>query len=458
MRTQVTLHLGDALALPLPDASVDAIVTDPPYGLEFMGVAWDTMRDDGKARARNEWGDFGSREHARHPSEVAGIQRKKNLSFYEFSAAWAAEAYRVLKPGGFMLAFGGTRTVHRLTSAIEDAGFEIRDGITWLYGSGFPKSLDVSKAIDKAAGAEREMVGLSPHSGNRAASTFQADDTAHGYVGRAEGERTVTAPATDAASQWEGWGTALKPAHEPIVVARKPLVGTVAANVLAHGTGALNIDGCRVAWDGPPPTIGTPGWGGPRKKLGAVPNGGGETVDRTPPNAAGRWPSNVVFTHASDCGEACTPDCPVAELDAQSGVSTSSGGSGAASRGALGKNGVYGKFANDRTDMAHSGGVGDSGGASRFFPVFRYQAKAPARERPKVNGVGHPTVKPLALMRWLVRLVTPPGGVVLDQFAGSGTTVEAAILEGFSVIGVEQDPTYLPLIEARIDRVKGVKK
>ncbi|AGK87348.1 DNA methyltransferase [Mycobacterium phage PattyP] len=322
--SNVDLRLGDCrdILTELEDASVDAIVTDPPYGLEFMGKDWDSPWKSGNGfrRAHND-ADTGrnnvfGRQSRCAPEYFAGA------AFQEWSTQWASECLRVLKPGGHLLAFGGPRTWHRLAAAIEDAGFEVRDSIAWLYGSGFPKSLDVSKAIDKAAGAEREV------------------------------------------RQWQGWGTTLKPAFEPIVVARKPLVGTVAANVLEHGTGALNIDACR---------IGT---------------------------AQGRWPTNVVLddTQAAELGE-----------------------------------------------------------PQRFFPVFKYQAKAPTKERPSyVNEdgakVAHSTVKPLTLMRWLARLVCPPGGVILDPFAGSGTTVEACLLEGFDCIAIENEADYIPLIEHRISR------
>lgn len=392
---KATVMQGDCLTLmaAMPEASVDAIVTDPPYGLGFMGKAWDALP----------------------PGEE-----------------WARTCLSILKPGGHLLAFGGSRTWHRLACAVEDAGFEVRDSIAWLYGSGFPKSLDVSKAIDKAGGdaGQRlfrdelkraiEVSGMTfadidralgvkstscywvredhraslpaPHHwanlgdllplsddlrslyveceraviGSRfRAATGRAEQGSGGYAfGEVFNE---TAPATAAAQRWEGWGTTLRPAFEPIVVARKPLVGPVAVNVLQHGTGALNINGCRI---------------GPEASSG------------------GRWPTNIVLDESQ-----------VSALEAQ------------------------------RT------------GASRFF----YAAKASSGERPVINGVAHPTVKPLELMRWLVRLVTPPGGTVLDPFAGSGTTLEAALLEGFQPIGFELANEYIPLIQARIERVEGAE-
>jgi DNA modification methylase len=354
----VVIHHGDCrdVLRDLPPASVHAVVTDPPYELGFMGRAWD----------------------------ASGIACSVDL--------WR-EVLRVLKPGGYLLSFGAPRTAHRMACAVEDAGFEIRDTVTWHYASGFPKSLNLPG----------------------------------------------------------GLGTALKPASEPITVARKPLARTVAQTVLAHGTGALNIDGCRV-----PTTEDLNGGAYAKDPAGRwdgegswrySPGGAGEYLQPT-----GRWPSNVVFSHAPECGpddgDPCVEGCPVAELNIQSGVLRSGGGD----RGTTSRDGLMGPDS-DRGRRTRYARDADEGGASRFFPTFRYQAKAPASERPKVDGVAHPTVKPLALMRWLVRLVTPQGGTILDPFAGSGTTIEAAMLEDRRVIGIEQDGSYLPLIEARVERV-----
>lgn len=231
-------------------------------------------------------------------------------------------------------------------------------------------------------------------------------------------------------------------------MARKPLAGTVAANVLAHGTGAINIDGCRVRtdWSTDPNRR---GWQGGNSQSVGVTGNFGNTGDRVAePHTSGRWPSNAVFTHAPCCGpdEApgeCAPGCPVAELDAQSEGTRAAKPSGTGSRSHAGEGWGMGAMAAPQKFM-------DSGGASRFFPTFRYQAKAPSRERPKVDGVAHPTVKPLALCKWLVRLVTPPGGLVLDPFAGSGTTLQAARDEGFTAIGIEREASYLPLIRLRL--------
>lgn len=363
-----------------------------------------------------------------------------------------AECLRVLKPGGHLVAFGGTRTYHRMVCAIEDAGFEVRDQLGWLYGSGFPKSLDVSKAIDKAAGAEREVVGS-----YAVTREFKGRD----FVGDVSRCHTVaiTAPATDAARQWQGWGTALKPAWEPIVLARKPLVGTVAENVLQHGTGALNIDGCRVRYAGTEDAAAaaaeirgrqvsrnTEGWG-----MRA------QTLDRADYLAGaaglGRWPANIVHDGSEEV-LAAFPEATVAVAPV-----TSRNADGDATRNA------YGKYRGGRaTSDQRDGG----GSAARFF----YCAKADRADRnaglydlderaggalnmrsdshSERNANHHPTVKPTDLMRWLCRLITPPGGTVLDPFMGSGSTLKAAELEGFSAIGIELNAEYIEIARRRI--------
>ena len=661
----VTLHHGDCLDVlrTLPDASVDSVVTDPPYGLEFMGKGWDAPWQEADVNADAGFHGGGISQTAGLPSftgssnpkclNCKGTRRGRRdgtakvavclcvdggrfpntravemRAFGEWCEAWATECLRVLKPGGHLLAFGGTRTWHRLACAVEDAGFEVRDSIAWLYGSGFPKSLDVSKAIDKAAGAEREVL-----------SSFARKGRSAGILGtEVDIVRDVTAPATPEAEQWQGWGTALKPAFEPVVVARKPLASpdvnvldrvewelrntlgekeirwttrrasgaaksgpstsssttpppsmaaisaapadasatanvepqtasssaqnsgpgarrtastsaptaasnsassetpsskpmaasvsaatsgstssspsttstaeepdtvrksddtstpnsderatptgtassvgtatgltgsrarvlierlpdgsfiwpeglprfvkggplTVAATVLAHGTGALNIDGCRVGMSDADRDRLTE-W---HAKYGGTKYADGDTYakgmgDIQPPHAKGRWPANVVLDESQ-----------AESLDEQSGEA--GGGTGRSTRGG-GNGGDWNPT--DRTEGAgqtvrgdgREVGYGDMGGASRFF----YVAKADASERPRVNGTAHPTVKPLSLMRWLVRLVTPPGGTVLEPFAGSGTTVEACIIEGFQCIAIEREADYLPLIRQRIDR------
>jgi site-specific DNA-methyltransferase (adenine-specific) len=414
-----TLHLGDCLDVlkTLPENSVDAIVTDPPYGLSFMGRKWDY--------------------------DVPSV------------AIWT-ECLRVLKPGGHLLAFAGTRTQHRMAVRIEDAGFEIRDMIAWVYGSGFPKSLDVSKAIDKAAGAEREVVGPNPwnhvrnHSPEAWNGPTRTQDGKYGSTG--SGHSDITAPATESAKQWEGWGTALKPALEPITMARKPLIGTVAENVLAHGTGGLNIDGCRVA--GVVPQVIQ---GGQRSSGGIMNANGGERGTLSQPHDAGRWPANLIHDGS----------------DEVVGLFPETGASKAGVRDPNGSMGYHGGASG--LPGVVSGHSDKGGSAARFF----YCAKASKRDRdeglegfelkrggsetfdPRTrDGVGaerqptranvHPTVKPTDLMRYLCRLVTPPGGVVLDPFMGSGSTGKAAALEGFSFIGIERESEFFEIASRRI--------
>lgn len=406
----------------IADASFDSIVTDPPYELGFMGKGWDST----------------------------GIAYDVDM--------WR-ECFRVLKPGGYLLSFGGTRTWHRVAVAIEDAGFEVRDSIAWLYGSGFPKSLDVSKAIDKAAGAERvpgELVRdrVSHLRNERYASGPAGFSTTRGTtLAAASGE-----PVTGDAQTWSGWGTALKPAFEPIVVARKPFRGTVASNVLRYGTGAINIDATRVPMSDPdrdasriPMRAASPA------KAGTPAPRSGEYFA---PASGGRFPSNVLLSHSplvdpstgeilgDACAEGCVVGCAVAELDSQA---PNTGGAGRASGPSLREPTAAGVAFGARRGLdGEPAFYGDKGGASRFFPTFRYEAKAPGSERPEVDGVAHATVKPLDLMRWLVRLVTRRGGHVLDPFAGSGTTGEAALLEGMDSTLIEFEEAHLPLILARV--------
>jgi DNA modification methylase len=703
---RVTLWLGDCLDVlrQLDDASVDAVCTDPPYGLEFMGKEWDSpwkqgadVHAEARTRRADEMGDESKRRY------IASAVNKfaAGLPFQQWCELWATECLRVLKPGGHLLAFGGTRTWHRLACAVEDAGFEVRDSIAWLYGclsddteiltdegwvrydrattdhralsfdtetgslgwqqiqhvhrywhdgemvrlhsdetdqlltpnhrvvldaqsrvpyaadvrclldrvleaerlgeaddgtllletvqrgqtrgrvgdarlqgsgcvdgrqprelpreddgseqprmegrryrvqearelcrsavresagvgasdgaqgrlhhgasatdggplwlsddpargrepreprpegqqagephtlaeqsrsqavrvgqdggrgilpsthvaaewvgyagvvwcitvpsgafiarrnglifatgnSGFPKSLDVSKAIDKAAGAEREVVG-------RVAGAANGSVVGLGSARSMASEYDATTPATDDARKWAGFGTALKPAHEPIVVARKPLTSTVAGNVLAYGTGALNIDGCRVGTEDTRSTADRK----PAQKWA----GGVMPMNSPTGSAAGRWPANVVLD-----------DTQTAALDAMSGDRPAGGKVTGRQTSRTGESGIYGEYG-----AVENSPYDDNGGASRFF----YTAKAPGSERVKLNGTAHPTVKPLDLMRWLVRLVTPPNGLVLEPFAGSGTTVEACLLEGFRCVAIEREPDYLPLIMQRIHR------
>jgi site-specific DNA-methyltransferase (adenine-specific) len=363
-----------------------------------------------------------------------------------------AECLRVLKPGGHLLAFAGTRTQHRMAVRIEDVGFEIRDMIAWVYGSGFPKSLDVSKAIDREAGAEREVVGQCKRTGKDA-----------GTYGAMAGDNLLTAPATEAAKQWQGWGTALKPALEPITVARKPLIGTVAENVLAHGTGALNVDGCRVAHGDDVDLSAvqrTSQNGRPEAwRMNKAQNGREIQTYKT----AGRWPANLIH----DGSEEVVGLFPVLK-----GAGSQRSGNQSSQTGEGGLFGVGNHLGNGMR-------FGDSGSGARFF----YCAKASKRDRDEgcegmpivthQSGMGgampvdddgnnrdrfkaqsrnhHPTVKPTDLMRYLCRLVTPPNGTVLDPFMGSGSTGKAAMLEGFNFIGIEREAEYIEIAKARIN-------
>lgn len=358
------------------DMQVDSIVTDPPYEIGFMGKGWDKT----------------------------GIAYNKEL--------WEL-CLKILKPGGHLLAFGGSRTYHRMASAIEDAGFEIRDQIMWLYGSGFPKSLDVSKAIDKAAGVEREVIG------SRMEHDIRNNNPMESCQGENKERRTYhfTAPATDTAKEWDGWGSALKPAHEPIVMARKPLAEpTIAANVLKHGTGAINIDGCRVVADSEYHN----GYHNDETKIQGSVYGwaNSDKYVRCEPNKEGRFPANLIHDGSE-------------EVESEFAKYGDKGGGFGVNTGKP-KN-AYGKY---KGLSGETIGYGDNGTASRFF----YCAKASKKER---NGSKHPTVKPLALMRYLCRLITPPGGLILDPFAGTGTTGRAAIKEGFRAVLIEKEADYI---------------
>lgn len=416
-----TIHSGDCIEVmsQMPPESVDAIVTDPPYGLSNTTPAQvaDTI---------TKWAG-GDRDHV---PTGRGFMGKSWDAFVPPPAVWD-ECLRVLKPGGHMLVFAGSRTQDLMGLSIRLAGFEMRDSLAWLYGAGFPKSHDVSKAIDKLAGHVR---GSAPDFRNGPNTNPATKGTAR-YSGRwGIQDGTDTGPATPEAAQWDGWGTALKPAHEPIILARKPFKGTVAGNVLAHGTGAINVDACRI--EGEVPSVPQPDF---KHVNGAVTHLDAHARNGQMSSApSGRWPANVLLDqHAA------------AWVDEQSGVKPPSRRT--ASKDYELRRNVYSAVKD--TQAGDEWGYTDSGGASRFF----YTAKAPKRERPSYTTedgqtVQHSTVKPLAIMRWLLRLVTPPGGTVLDPFAGSGTTIEAALIEGFNPIGIEMEPDYLPLIQQRIDR------
>jgi DNA modification methylase len=377
----------------LPDASVDSVVTDPPYGLSNTTPA----KVEACLRAWLSGDDY---DHG-----AKGFMGREWDGWVPGPALWR-EVLRVLKPGGHALVFAGSRTVDLMGLALRLAGFEIRDTMQWLYGTGFPKSLNVAKAAD-------------PHA-------------------------------------WAGWGTALKPAHEPVIVARKPFDGTVAANVVAHGTGALNIDGCRV-WRA---TDDVSGWSNSGSAAGPNVAMSGANYARAPrpDNDAGRWPPNVVLIHPEGCegdhnGAGCVNGCPVGEMGRQSGVSVATVSVGVHRRGRSG--GIMGEVGALRDGRPE--GHADSGTAARFFPSFHYCAKASRSEREAglvapdgARANRHPTVKPIDAMRWLCRLVTRPGGLVLDPFAGSGTTGCAAALEGFRFVGCEMDEAHADLARRRI--------
>ena len=404
---KVELRGGDCLALirAVPDCSIDSIVTDPPYALvsivKRFGKAGSAPAKGNEAYARASAGFMGK---AWDTGDVA------------FAVEFWAECLRVLKPGGHVAAFSGTRTYHRLACAIEDAGFEIRDQLAWAYGTGFPKSHDVSKAIDKAAGAERQIIGDSPHAAKKTNGSAGVNSVG---LTSAPGHK-ITAPASEEATAWQGWGTALKPAWEPICLARKPLIGTVAENVLAHGTGAINVDACRVGvevvsqyrtiqrtWRASEGRVDIPA-----------------TADGSRTETLGRFPANILHDGSAEVVE-CFPET-------------------SASSGQPGNNGEFKSVAKGR-DLPHvTLGHADAGGsAARFF----YSAKADKDDR---LGSKHPTVKPVDLMQWLCRLITPPGGLVLDPFAGTGTTGEAAWRGGFRALLFEREVEYQADIARRM--------
>ena len=448
----------------LDDNSVDSIVTDPPYGLGFMGKQWDTYDKTQFGRKGNE----GNNDLKNKKNFNVLPRYRSDNSFYEFSYAWSKEAYRVLKPGGHLLSFGGTRTYHRMACAIEDAGFEIRDMINWVYGSGFPKSLNIGKAIDKMQGNEREDLGMYDPRSNF--DNFNRQDRPIGNQ-QVVNSNTSKLNLTKGTSEFEGWGTALKPAHEPIVVARKPLgEKTVAENVLKYGTGGINIDDCRIDVD-------LNNEGSNAKRIDKTYNGKSAIWNNANKSTTfdgyskGRFPSNIIhngseevlkeFAKAGECG---------AFAPVKSGQKEWGGN-------------IYHKFktSGDNGKTFYKDGLGTP---ARFF----YCAKASKSERnqglegfeeiqtdnsrkegnpggdnPRNRGVNkvknnHPTVKPLKLMEYLVRLVTPKGGIVLDPFIGSGTTGMAAKFQDFNYIGFDITKEYCKIAEARIKSVDRQKR
>jgi hypothetical protein len=429
------LHHGDCLDVlkTLEDCSVDAIVTDPPAGIAFMGKEWD--RDKG---GKADW-----------------IQWMQSV---------ADQCLRVIKPGGHALVWAIPRTSHWTGTAWEDAGWQPRDKIYHVFGSGFPKSLDISKAIDKAAGAEREVVKWvsTPYKIDSGAAEAEYCQLKGTKTLDKNGYRTtpITAPATEAAKQWEGWGTALKPAAEEWWLFRKPLIGTVAANVLEHGTGGLNIDGCRVEVDPADPVNGAVYHAKPSVAYGKFASKEANQVRSMAPPAMGRFPANFIHDGSEEV-LALFPETtsgmilPHHKQNCESTKYSYEGG--------------Y----KEKSMVSH----GDSGSAARFF----YCAKASRDDRDEGCGAleekrcgsmlateessmltsagnerttqrrnTHSTVKPTDLMRYLCRLITPPGGIILDPFTGSGSTGKAAMAEGFRFIGIEREAEYIEIARARI--------
>ena len=407
------------------DNYFDAICTDPPYELAFMGKKWD----------------------------ASGIAYDINV--------WR-ECLRVLKPGGHMLAFGGTRTYHRMACAIEDAGFEIRDTISWTFGSGFPKSLSIDKAIDKYFKADREIIGENPNARPNSQTAYSLDGENANFRATYQ---PITAPSTPAAKQWSGFGTALKPAHEMICLARKPLAcKTIAENVLAYGCGGLNIDASRVD-SGQPRATGTKHQNKPAApndvygKYNSLTN----QLDYDANLPAGRFPSNLIWSHSPLCkqiGETwdCHPSCPTWEF-----AKAGEGKSRMSMRGLAGRHDP-GQGAEHNRIKPYSNSIrghDDQGTPARFFkscsytpddiPAFMYYAKASKSERGEGNN--HPTVKSLSLMKYLVKLITPPGGLILDPFSGSGTTLLAAKSEGFHCVGIEKEAEYVAIANKRLAAV-----
>ena len=489
---------GDCLEVlkTLADNSIDALVTDPPYGWSFMGKGWDhfeiqKIENDKRRTSKTEWigSDGISRSVNNNYKSFASGEYDRTLTgnnaFEEWTRKWATEVFRVLKPGAHAIVHCGPRTYHRMACGVEDAGFEVRDQLQWLFGSGFPKSHDISKAIDKAAGAEREVIGFNPN--HRGESQRR-----NPYTKSLGQDGSVTTPSTPEAKQWQGWGTALKPSNEPILLARKPCSeDTVAANVVKWGTGGINIDASRVA------TTET----GKRDHKGKVYDDVAEGYQRPGASmyqhktnwempAQGRFPANLLLSHNPDCVEVgtkkvkasggeglaptnyklsqnktgqkyfhyasedgtetvsaweCTDGCAVAALDEQSGV-LHPGGQSKKSR------------SKDSTTSLLGIGIGefgehkqykDIGGASRFF----YCAKISTSERNagQEQKNNHPTCKPIRLMQYLITMVTPNGGTILDPFAGSGSTLVAAHLKGFNTVNIEQAPEYTDIIIARAE-------
>lgn len=479
---KVTLHSGDCLDVldTLAENSIDSVCCDPPYHLTSI-----VKRFGSENAAPSRAGKTGAYVRA-----SAGFMGKiwdgGDIAFRP--ETWA-KVLRALKPGAHLVAFSGTRTYHRMACAIEDAGFEIRDQLAWCYGSGFPKSHNVSKNIDKhlfnhwidADASRRAAYDSEMHAAEsiknevkRAVAVARCDDKWHAASGfarevigtrmvndlRGQGntikasqgkdaammEHAYTAPGSPEAAEWDGWGTALKPAWEPICLARKPLIGTVVENVLAHGTGAINCGGCAVGDEartydlkGNAPGSKTlnqlardGGNDNPNAKSGGSYAAGAKQISIGEKTVSGRWPANLITDGSAEVLAAFPESNSAANSKSAEAYKPN------------GKNAVYG---NGMGGGFHAG-FADSGSAARFF----YAAKADSDDR---LGSKHPTVKPVDLMQWLVRLVTPTGGTVLDLFAGTGTTGEAAYREGMRAVLIEREPEYQADIRRRMALVLG---
>lgn len=387
MSAPFVMHCGDmrSILADMPASSVDACVTDPPYELDFMGQKWD----------------------------ASGVSFQPKT--------WRA-VYRVLKPGGYLLAFGGTRTYHRIAVAIEDAGFELRDTLSWMHGQGFPKSMDASLAIDKAA-----------RTGNRPDRKV-ADPGNNAVFSPTVGVIDKGTPNHPLAKRYDGFGTALKPAFEPVIMARKPFPGTVAQNLARFGTGALNIDACRIPTeddlDYRPAVVETyehlpDGWARPWMSDPESLSRRQAALDRAAEkgNTLGRFPANVVLS--CECDGQHQPDCPVTMLGPQA------------------------RFFYHAKPSAAERNRGLDGWEKKANRI-NAPRKSEAEKFSTLKANHHPTVKPIKLMEWLVKLVTPPNGTVLDPFTGSGTTGIAAVINGFSFIGCEQSRQFHDIAVARI--------
>jgi site-specific DNA-methyltransferase (adenine-specific) len=444
----------------LPDNSVDAIITDPPYGLGFMNKEWDIMDKSQFGIKGNEGeNDLKVKKNfnilPRYSENIEG-------GLQNFTYEWSKEALRVLKPGGFLLSFGGTRTYHRMTCGIEDAGFEIRDTIMWLYGSGFPKSLNIGKQIDKMQGNKREVIGKQNYSMPKADNSIQASSygISGGSLKNGVTAERIVPEITKGTSEWEGWGTALKPACEPIVVARKPLSEkNVALNVLKWGTGGINIDECRIAHNEELKETNRSG-----RDNASVMNSESCGFDNTKNTLAsaspnGRFPANIILDE--EAGQM---------LDEQSGIKKGNG------HWSKTKVTGFGEFGNGKSEYF---GVGEKdtlvGGASRFFYCTKasksernngcenyeevvdcdrnpecYSADVPFNRSSNPKKNNHPTVKPVALMEYLIKLVSKENAVILDPFLGSGTTAIACLKLNRNFIGIEKEADYVKIAEARI--------